>query len=139
MTRRPNTRSAQPPPVFYWTFGGVAFVLLAVAVFIFMRDQRKMQHYVSTPGTVIDNNYRGGYAVVEYEWQGERKEYTTTTSSRPPAFDKGERVEVLVNPGDPSDVTLNSFIERFLAILILSALGTVFLGFTLLFYYLSGK
>jgi hypothetical protein len=139
MTRRPNTRSAQPPPVFYRTFGGVALLLLSVAVLLFMRDQRKMQHYISTPGTVIDNNYRGGYAVVGYEWQGERREYTTTTSSRPPVFENGERVEVLVNPGHPSDVALNSFIERFLGILILSVLGAVFLGFTLLFYYLSGK
>jgi hypothetical protein len=129
----------QLPPVFYWAFGGVALLLLSVAVLLFMRDQRKMQHYISTPGTVIDNNYRGGYAVVGYEWQGERREYTTTTSSRPPVFENGERVEVLVNPGDPSDVTIDSFIERFLAILILSGLGTVFLGFTLLLYYLSGK
>jgi hypothetical protein len=139
MTIRPRPSSGQVPPIFYGSFGGVAFLLLAVAVFLFARDQRKMQHYVSTPGAVIDNNYRGGYAVVEYEWRGERKEYTTSASSRPPAYDIGERVEVLVNPADPSDVTLNSLIERFLAILILSGLGAVFLGFTLLFYYLSGK
>ncbi len=131
--------STELPPIFYWTFGGVGLLLLGIAALLFSRDRQKMEHYAITSGVVIDNNYRGGHTVVEYEWMGEKRTYSSNTSSRPPAHESGERVELLVNPSNPSDVMINNFLERFLAIAILSGLGTVFLGFTLLFYHLSDR
>ncbi len=72
--------------------------------------------------------------VISYLWEGKELTYVSNTYTNPPAFERGERVELFVNPSDPSDVWINSFVECYLAMTIVGGIGVVFLA---LFYYLS--
>lgn len=133
--------STQLPRVFYLAFGGVGFLLLAIAALLFFFDQRAANLFTRIEGTVIQNQIDGGTArpVVSYSWEGKDLTYVSNTSTNPPAFEPGERVDLFVNPNDPTDVSIDSFVERYLGMTIVGGIGVVFLGFLALFHYLSQR
>lgn len=127
------------PSIFYKAFGGVSFLLLAIAALLFYFDQRAANRYMKVEGVVLRNQFNNGMArpVISYFWEGKELIYAGNTYTNPPAFERGERVELFVNPADPEDAYVNSFVERFLAMTIVGGIGLVFLGFLTLFHYLS--
>ncbi len=127
----------QLPRVFYLAFGGISFLLLTIASVLFYFDQRAANLYTRIEGTVIRNQFNGGMArpVISYSWEGKDLTYVSNTYTNPPAFERGEPVELFVNPSDPTDVWINSFIDRYLAMVIVGGIGIVFLGFLTLFHY----
>ncbi len=129
------------PRVFYLAFGGVGFLLLAICALLFYFDQRAANLFTRIEGTVIRNQVNGGTAkpIISYSWEGKELTYVSNTGTNPPAFEPGERVELFVNPNDPADISINSFVERYLAMLIVGGIGVVFLGFLALFHFLSGR
>lgn len=129
--------NAALPRVFYLAFGGVSFVLLTIAAILFYFDQRAANQYTRVEGTVIMNQYKGRMArpVISYSWEGKKLTYAGNTYTNPPAFERGEKVELFVNPHDSSDVWVNSFVGRFLAMTIVGGLGLLFLGFLTAFHY----
>lgn len=133
--------NTQLPRVFYLAFGGVSFLLLTITAVLFYFDQRAANTYTRIEGTVIRNQFNGGMArpVISYSWEGKDLTYAENTYSNPPAFKRGDRVELFVNPNDPTDVWVNSFIGRFLGMTIVGGIGLVFLGFLALFHYLSQR
>lgn len=143
MSRQPSIRRPPQslPPVFLFTFGGVGALLLVIAAVLYFFDQQHVNQSMRVEGEVVRNQYKGSMCrpVVRYTWMGEEKLYFSNTYSNPPAFEKGERVELLVNPAEPDHVMVNSFSERFLAIIILAGIGGFFLGFIILFNYLWNK
>ena len=129
--------STQLPRVFYLAFGGVSFLLLAIAALLFYFDQRAANQYTRIEGTVVRNQFNGGMArpVISYSWEGKDLMYAGNTYTNPPAFKRGDKVELFVNPSDPADVWVNSFVGRYLAMTIVGGLGLLFLGFLTLFHY----
>lgn len=127
------------PSIFYKAFGGVSFLLLAIAALLFYFDQRAANRYMKVEGVVLRNQFNNGMArpVISYSWEGKELIYAGNTYTNPPAFERGERVELFVNPADPEDVYVNSFTGRFLAMVIVGGIGLFFLGFLALFHYLS--
>jgi hypothetical protein len=127
----------QLPRVFYLAFGGVSFLLLAIAAILFYFDQRAANLYTRIEGTVIRNQFNGGMArpVISYSWEGKELTYASNTYTNPPAFKRGDKVELFVSPSDASDVWVNSFVGRYLAMTIVGGLGLLFLGFLTLFHY----
>jgi hypothetical protein len=77
--------------------------------------------------------------VISYNWEGRELTYAGNAYTNPPAFERGERVELYVNPNEPEDVWVNSFSERWLAMTIVGGIGVVFLGFLALFHYVSER
>jgi hypothetical protein len=129
------------PSVFYWAFGGVGTLLLCIAAIIFYFNQRATNQYVHLEGVVVRNEFEGNTArpVIAYLWEGKELTYFSNTSTNPPAFEVGERVELFVNPSDGTDVWVNRFSERWLGMVIVGGIGIVFLGFLTLFHYLSER
>jgi len=129
------------PRIFYWAFGGVGFTLLAIAAVIFYFGQKAQDQYIKVEGVVVRNQFNGGMArpVISYKWQGEEHLYADNTYTSPPAYDRGEKIELFVNPNDPKDVWINSFIGRYLAMTIVGGIGLIFLGFLALFHYAFNK
>lgn len=127
----------QLPRVFYIAFGGVSFLLLTITAILFYFDQRAADQYTRLEGTVVRNQFKDGMArpIISYSWEENDLTYAGNTYTNPPAFDRGDRVELFVNPSDPTDVWVNSFIGRYLAMTIVGGLGLVFLGFLTLFHY----
>ena len=98
---------------------------------------------IRTQGTVIDLEYRrddegsGTYApVVEfYDEQGRRQVYYSSSSSNPPAYDRGEKVDLFYKQGTPERAMIDSFSDRWLLPMILGLFTVVFggVGYGLLF------
>jgi hypothetical protein len=126
------------PRVFYLAFGGVSFLLLIIAAILFYFDQRAANQFTRLEGTVIRNQFKNGMArpIISYSWEGKDLTYAGNAYTNPPAFDRGDRVELFVNPSDPTDVWVNSFVGRYLAMTIVGGIGLFFLGFLALFRYL---
>jgi hypothetical protein len=96
---------------------------------------------VKVEGVVIRNQFKGDMArpVISYSWDGKDLLYASNTYTNPPAYERGEKVELFVNPSDPRDVWINTFIERYLVIIIIGGLGCFFLGFLVLFHFVFNK
>lgn len=71
----------------------------------------------------------------------EDREYTVTgsVSSDPPAYQVGEKVEVMYLPGSPDDARLDGFLENWFAATLLGGLGTVFTSVGLGIFFFSGR
>ena len=95
-------------------------------------------------GTVIDLAYRrdddggGTYVpVVEFlDSAGETRIYHSTSGSNPPAYDRGERVDLYYDRENPERAMIDSFTDRWMLPLILGVMATVFgaAGYTVLFF-----
>lgn len=118
-------------------FFSIGLLMLTVTAYLIYRDYKFQQRAVPTTGTIVDHkthysrNDDGGstlmYACVyEYDYMGKHYSYTSNTSSSSPSGDIGEQVEVLVDPDNPGDITVNTFWERWTLILILGFIGTIF-------------
>ena len=129
------------PKIFYWVFGGVGFLLVAIAVVNFYKGLQAEEQYTKVEGVVMKNQFNNGMArpVIQYQWQGESKLYADNTYSNPPAYERGEKVELFVNPNDPNDVWINSFMGRYFVMTLLGGIGLVFLGFLTLFHFIFKK
>ncbi|MFJ3487341.1 DUF3592 domain-containing protein [Pseudomonas sp. NPDC090202] len=65
--------------------------------------------------------------VVEFaDRDGEKRSFVSSTGSNPPAYKKGESVDVLYAPHAPEEATINSFFELWGGVVISAILGTVF-------------
>ena len=138
MEKNPNNGL---PKIFYLAFGGVAFILLSIAAGIYYFNQKAANQFVKVEGVVIRNQFKGDMArpVISYSWDGKDLLYASNTYTNPPAYERGEKVELFVNPSDPRDVWINTFIERYLVIIIIGGLGCFFLGFLVLFHVVFNK
>jgi hypothetical protein len=126
------------PRIFYIAFGGVSGLLLSIAAVIFYFDQKASNQYTHIEGVVARNQSINGMSrpIITYSWEGKDLTYMSTSYTNPPAFERGEKVELFVNPNDPEDVYINSFSQRWLAMTIVGGIGIFFLGFLALFHYL---
>lgn len=129
------------PRVFYWTFGGVSVTLLTIAAILFFYGQKAANQYLKVEGVIVRNQFNGGMSrpVIRYQFEGQELLYADNTYTNPPAYERGEKVELFVNPTDPKDVWINSFMGRYFAMTIVGGIGLVFLGFLTLFHFVSTK
>lgn len=65
---------------------------------------------------------------------GEEREFTSSMGSSPPAYDRGEEVDVIYDPWTPENAMIDSFMERRLFPLAFGGLGLLFavIGFVML-------
>jgi hypothetical protein len=108
-------------------------VLLAVATFSARNTQTFIAESTAAPGTVIDMVRRQSsdsdtYApVVQFATTaGDTIEFTSSTSSNPPSYHTGERVEVLYRPNAPHAARINAFGSLWGTALIVGGLGAIF-------------
>jgi hypothetical protein len=99
-------------------------------------DQR--ERGLRADGEVIRLERSGGayYPWVRFETRnGTPVEFRGSVGSKPPAFEVGEKVEVLYQRDAPEDAHIDSFFENWFLALILGFLGTVFTLFGVLFTF----
>ncbi|WP_367325683.1 DUF3592 domain-containing protein [Streptomyces sp. HUAS ZL42] len=124
------------------TFGAIAFgalffvvglILAGVSISFLVGAER-------TPGTVVALEWRNdhsgvsrkkrmddkpvAYPVVEFtSADGMRRTFRDSTGSNPPAYEEGERVEVLYRADSPEDARINGFASLWLLPLIFGGIG----------------
>ena len=121
----------------------LGLAMLVGAYFLYSGTQRFLETAVSTQGTVIDlrrsrSSDSDTYApVVEFNTSdGALIEFTSSTSSNPPSYTKGETVEVLYQEASPYNAKIKSFFSLWGAAAIVGGLGSIFflIGFSIIFF-----
>lgn len=138
---RTHSRSARGTPYLPGIFSAAGIVLLLTGFTIYYVKQKTIANSERITGKVIAlREHRNGYApVIQYTWQGNEVTYNDNVYSNPAAYDVNDVVWLFVNRHDPSDVLIDSFLGRWLAICIVGGLGAFFLLFGYLFGFLSRK
>ena len=80
----------------------------------------KLNRYEKTEGKVISLVKEGGgrmdadrdviyYPEIKYDYDGKEYAFQLRTGSEKPLADKGEKIDLYVNPDNPKDVLINTF------------------------------
>lgn len=121
-----------------WLGGGI-FLLVGLGVmggglFAYVHMRNFADRAIRVPGEVValsshtDSDGDTLYSpVFEFQDQdGGLRQVTSSSSSKPAAFDVGEKVEVLYEPGDPTDAVIDSFSQMWLLPTVLIPFGAIF-------------
>ncbi|MCW9707889.1 DUF3592 domain-containing protein [Fodinibius salsisoli] len=116
-----------------YVFSLVGLGLLVGAFFWYNSNTAFLEKAITAEGTVVDlvvnrsSDSRTYSPVVEFLTQeGESIEFVSRTSSNPPSYSRGERVEVLYLLGEPRQAKINGFFSLWGGILIVGGLGLIF-------------
>lgn len=122
-------------------FGLVAFLLLAVAGMIYYFQTETIKNSNQLTGVVIDFQTSEGSTapIIAYHQHGQEKRYKSTVYSTPPAYVLKEEVPMFVNRDDPDDVILDTFTDRWLAIVVLGGFAAFLALFVALFLFIGRK
>ena len=131
--------------IFSLAFGGVGFLLAALALLFWLRTRAFLGTAQKAQGTVIrmvyssDSDGGGGYSPV-YTFRtmsGQVIEVTDRMSSNPPQFKEGQIVDVLYDPENPNRARINKWLNLYFVPLLLGFLGLVFGGIGIAVYIAS--
>jgi tetrahydromethanopterin S-methyltransferase subunit G len=130
-------------------FMSIGMVMLAVAGYLIYAHQQFEKNAVGVKGTVVefqsyissnDNSSTTMYTpVFEYAYEGKNYTYVSTSSSNVKEYAVGEPVAILVDPENPDDVLVNSFMEKWFVPTLLGFMGTLFTGLGYVAYAVFGK
>jgi hypothetical protein len=116
----------------------VGVAMLAGAVYLYSNTRSSLAGAVHAQGTVVDlqrtesldshsNRSISYYPVVQYAEAGGRKvEFISDSGSNPPAYSRGDQVEVLYHADAPEKARINGFMSLWFGTLIVGGLGVVF-------------
>ncbi len=89
----------------------------------------RTDHSTGTSRGSRTNNGPMAYPVVEFTpAHGMRRTFRDSTGSKPPAYETGERVEVLYHAHSPEDARINGFASLWLMPLVFGGIGLVIAG-----------
>jgi hypothetical protein len=128
----------------------IGVILLGIAVWIYSNNNQFEKRAERVMGKVsgYDNyessNDDGGSTtmytpIFEYSFNGKDYLKPGSVSSSSPDFEIGEPVEILVDPLNPEEILIESFSQKWLGIIILLVLGTIFTGVGYLVFRLMAK
>jgi tetrahydromethanopterin S-methyltransferase subunit G len=130
-------------------FMSIGMVLLVVAGYFVYDHQQFEKTAVTVTGTVVDfhsyvsnndNSSTTMYSpIFEYEYEGKKYTHVSTSGSNVKEYDVGEQLDILVNPENPADVLVNSFMEKWFVPALLGFLGTMFTGLGYVAFAVMGK
>ena len=134
-----NILKLDPARVVGVAFGALGAIFLLVVALLYWNDQKSTTSSDRVTGTVIDLDYNSSGSavpVIEYRHHGKKKILIGSVWSSPPAFNVDEKVDLLVNNEDPTNVTIDSFIERYFLISLFVLFAVVFggIGYGLLIF-----
>ena len=114
-------------------FSILGFILLSLSFIFGYMDYKFASIAIPVTGKVSrietrqPSNGTPMYApVITYVIDGTARDYASPVSSSGISYQVGEEVELLIDPNDPSEVTLNSFFDRWFLVSLLGGLGFVF-------------
>lgn len=118
---------------FLYLFGIIGFILLGVALYLYLDKQAFLDKAEISQGKVIEllrtksDNSISYRPVVEYiTKKGIKIEFSSSLSSNPASYNVGENVPVLYDPINPNKAEINGFKALYLGPLIVGTIGIVF-------------
>jgi len=118
---------------FVLIFGGVGALLLAIAAFLYFREQAFLASGETVTGTVStfevsnsDDSTTYCPVITFRTKRGESVEYHANVCSSPPSHDVGEKVEVVYDPENIKHVQMNGFWSKYVGVFVLAVIGLPF-------------
>lgn len=125
-----------------WLFPAIGAAMLLGAIAIAVNQQRFQSQALHAQGVVVDHSFSrsddsssgGTYCpIVRFTAaDGQQIEFAGGVCSQPRAENVGDTVAVLYRGDDPHDARIDSFLTRWLAVMVVGGLGSVFLAIGLL-------
>lgn len=116
-----------------WTFGIVGLAMLAGALALYVNTRTFLQEATQAPGTVVEllpvrsDGSTTWKPVVRFTTgAGREVEVRSSSSSSPPAYERGETVTVYYRPEAPASARISGFFSLWGGAVILASLGGVF-------------
>lgn len=110
----------------FWVFPGIGAVLVACAIAVQVVRINEQAQMLAATGDVVDLTH-GCPAVRFITQSAEPVIFQGDVCSNPPAFGLGDPVAVLYDPQQPSNASINGFLENWFVSLVLGGIGSVFL------------
>lgn len=115
-------------------FALVGAVMLTISAFLYFNEQQFLGRAHTTSGVVIEmgesRSSKGSstyYPIVEFaDNTGKVTRFSSSYSSNPPAYEVGETVEVLYEPGKPAQAEIKGFFSQWLGVIITGLIGIIF-------------
>jgi len=131
-------------------FMSIGMVMLVVVFYLLYTHQQFEKNALTVKGTVVEfQSYESRNKnsssttmytpVFEYEFKGKKYTYVSTSSSNIHEYEVGERLDILVDPENPSEVLVNSFMEKWFLPILLGFMGALFTGLGYLAFAVLGK
>jgi len=131
-------------------FMSIGMVMLVVVFYLLYTHQQFEKNALTVKGTVVEfQSYESRNKnsssttmytpVFEYEFKGKKYTYVSTSSSNIKEYEVGERLDILVDPENPSEVLVNSFMEKWFLPILLGFMGALFTGLGYLAFAVLGK
>lgn len=131
-------------------FMGVGGVMLVIVAFIlysnysFSKRAEPIKVKVVEYRSYESRNDNGSYTtmftpVYQYEYKGKPYTYVSTTSSSSQEFQAGEWVDALVDPQNPNEILVDSFMGKWFLPLLLGFMGILFGGIGFVVFRVLGK
>ena len=128
----------------------VGSIMLAVAAYVTYANNQFSKRAIPVSGEVISyssyesNDDDGGTTTMftptfSYTYNGKNYTHASNVSSSGQDYQIGEKVDVLVDPDDPTEVLIDSFWEKWLIVVILGFLGIMFAGMGYMVHVVLGK
>jgi len=132
--------------------GGVfmffGIIMLGVSIYIFYSNYKFANKAILVVGKVVD--FSASYStdddgnrtlmysgIFEYQYGEESFTHQSAVASSSKDYGLGEEVEILIDPQFPNKALVNTFWERWFAVILLGFLGTVFTGAGFMAYRFS--
>lgn len=126
-----------------YVFSVIGIAMLVGASLLYNNTSDFLTRAVAAQGQVVDlvlsrsSDSTSYYPVVVFrDASGRQVKFQSNTGSNPPSYARGERVEVLYEPGEPEAARINGFFSLWGAATIVGGLGLVFglVGFGMTVY-----
>jgi len=118
-----------------YIFMSAGVVILGSDYFVFQKTQNFLSESVQTEGLVIqliehtsnDSSNPMHHPLIEFQdASGQRYGFESSFGSYPPRYEVGQKIKVRFNPENPSQVHIDTFMHHWLAVVILTPLGLLF-------------
>lgn len=125
-----------------WLFTLIGAGLVAGGLFWFQQTRSWLSQAKVVPGRVSDTvrvGRRSFAPVVRYTVGDEVYEFIPSTSSTPPAYVKGDYVEVMYVPSRPGAGRVRDFLQLWFGPTLLTGIGAMFFGAGILISVVFGR
>jgi hypothetical protein len=104
-------------------FSFIGLLFLAISTIVYISNSNFKDSAVKVTGVVVNFPHQ---PLIEYYYGEQLYNFRASTSSNPPSYTIGEKVDIFVNPENPQEAIIDNFLESYLMISIFGGLGFFF-------------
>jgi Protein of unknown function (DUF3592) len=127
-------------------FGGVGVLILGIDLFFFLYTQQQITNVLHVQGKVVelvaqdtDEDASVAPRISFVAKNGDTYTFTSSVSTYPPSFQKGQTVELYYDPKNPKEAVIDTFWELWFVNVLLTGISLPFLGVGLALAWIGSR